>query len=98
MKLWLAIAGMAGVTYLSRVVPLLALHGTELPGWARRWLGAVPYAALGALLFPGVLDADPGYPGRSLLAALAAFGLAWFRLPMLVVVAGAVLALAAAQP
>lgn len=98
MNFWWAIAGMAAATYLCRALPLLALQGVELPPWVRRWLGAVPYAALGALLFPGVLEADPGHPGRSLLAALVAFALAWFRMPMLVVVAGAVLALAAAQP
>ena len=48
------IIGMAAVTYVPRMVPLIAFESLKLPGFLERVLKNVPYAVLGALIFPGV--------------------------------------------
>ena len=49
------ILGMAIVTYIPRVLPLVAMNGKKLPPKVKAVLQNVPYAALGALIFPGIL-------------------------------------------
>jgi branched-subunit amino acid transport protein len=56
------IAGMCVVTFVPRVIPLLLGRELALPVWIRRWLSYFPYAALGALIFPGILAVIPGRP------------------------------------
>jgi branched-subunit amino acid transport protein len=53
-SIWLAIIGMAVVTYISRVTMLLALRGEVVP-WLRRWLSYVPVAVFTALILPPLL-------------------------------------------
>ena len=62
MNIWLIIILMAAVTFLPRIIPLLILRDRRLPPVLKRFLDAIPYAALGALIFPGVLDAIPRMP------------------------------------
>ena len=59
--IWL-LAGMFLVTYVPRLVPFLFAGQLDLPRWVRKWLKFFPYAALGALIFPGILTAVPGRP------------------------------------
>ncbi len=54
----LTIVGMAVVTYLPRVFPLLALTGRKLPEVVRSWLGYVPAAVLAAMLLPSLVLVD----------------------------------------
>lgn len=49
------ILGMAVVTYLPRLGPLLALSGKELPPAVVSWLRHVPPAVLAAMLLPLVV-------------------------------------------
>ncbi|QLA17492.1 AzlD domain-containing protein [Desulfolutivibrio sulfoxidireducens] len=58
---FVAIVGMALVTYLPRAAPLVFLSGRTLPALAIRFLRLVPAAVLSALLFPSILA-----PGGSL--------------------------------
>ena len=60
--IWVMIAGMCLVTSVPRVIPLLLGRDLALPAWIRRWLSFFPYAALGALIFPGILTIIPGRP------------------------------------
>lgn len=53
--LFLIILGMAGVTYLPRMLPAMLFASRPLPIWLRRWLSVVPPAVLGALLAQSVL-------------------------------------------
>ena len=52
---WLVIAGMALVTYLTRAPLLLALARRPLPPRLRLWLRLVPLAVLPALALPLIL-------------------------------------------
>lgn len=51
----LTILGMALVTYLPRLLPLLFLSSRKLPPLFARWLAYVPAAVLAAMLFPSLL-------------------------------------------
>jgi branched-subunit amino acid transport protein len=51
----LTIIGMALVTYLPRLIPLLALSGKYLPQPVVAWLRHVPPAVLAAMLLPIIL-------------------------------------------
>jgi len=70
--IWFMIAGMCAVTFVPRVIPLLLGRDLVLPGWIRRWLSFFPYAALGALIFPGILTVVEGRPWIGLSAGACA--------------------------
>ena len=55
---FLTILGMAAVTYLPRVFPLLALSNKKLPDVVVAWLHYVPPAVLAALLLPSLILQD----------------------------------------
>ena len=52
------IFGMAVVTYLPRVLPLIVLSGKQLPDWLISWLQLIPMAVLAAMLLPAILVHD----------------------------------------
>ncbi|EIJ81924.1 branched-chain amino acid transport [Bacillus methanolicus PB1] len=52
--IWMII-GMGIVTYIPRMLPFVLFKGKELPAFLKGVLRNVPYAALGALIFPGIL-------------------------------------------
>ncbi|NLK07957.1 MAG: AzlD domain-containing protein [Firmicutes bacterium] len=87
--------GMAAGTYLPRMLPLLLPGNAPLPPWVDRWLKLVPYAALGALIFPGILSVDPDRAWVGLVggAAAVAVSLKWNNLVYTIVAAFAVAAL-----
>lgn len=49
------VAGMTAVTYIPRMLPFIMFKEKELPVFWQGILRNVPYAALGALIFPGIL-------------------------------------------
>ena len=69
---------MAGVTYLIRAIPLTAFSGKIENRFIKSFLAYVPYAVLGAMTFPAIINAT-----HSPIAGIAAFaaGLvaAWFN-------------------
>lgn len=75
--IWL-LAGMFMVTYIPRLIPFLFARQLDLPPWVRKWLNLFPYAALGALIFPGILTAVPGRPILAAGAGILAAGCALF--------------------
>ena len=62
----LLIFGMAVVTYVSRVSPLLLLSSKELNPQLMRWLEMVPPAVLAALLAPEILLHSSDGGGKTL--------------------------------
>ena len=84
------ILGMAAVTYIPRLMPFLLLNRLRIPHKVNAFLKAIPVAAIGALIIPGVLTATPDMPA----AALAGMGFTliygMFRGGIIVPVLGAV--------
>ena len=85
------IVAMALVTYIPRMLPLILLQNVQLPAYIRRFMGFIPYAALGALIFPGVItSAGTGGIESAIAGALLALVLAWFEFNLILVVLGGI--------
>lgn len=85
----IVIIGMAIVTVLPRIIPAFIVERLKFPQWVNYWLSAVPYAALGALIFPGILTVVPDQPWIGLVGGLVAIILSIFRFHMVIIVLGA---------
>lgn len=87
------IIGMAIVTYIPRMLPFIMFKGKELPPFLQGVLKNVPYATLGALIFPAILfiQEDIWY---GVLGAAAAFLAAFLGFNVIVVVIGSISVLA----
>ncbi|QDP39692.1 AzlD domain-containing protein [Radiobacillus deserti] len=82
---------MALVTLIPRFVPAYIVDKVHFPNWVNRWLNAIPYAALGALIFPGILTVIPDKPHIGFFGALTAVVLSFFGLNVIIAVIGAIL-------
>lgn len=92
MKIMLLILGMTLVTYIPRALPGVLVEKMKFSPKAEKFLGLIPYTAMAALIFPGVLRLDPQLWYIGAVGALVAAVLAWMKMPVMVVVAGAVIA------
>lgn len=83
------IVGMGIVTFIPRMLPFVLFKGKQLPPFIQGVLRNVPYATLGALIFPGILfiQEDIWY---GLLGACAAFFVAFLGANVIVVVLGSI--------
>jgi branched-subunit amino acid transport protein len=85
------IIGMMLVTYIPRLIPFLILKKDNFSQKLEKFLSIIPYTALGALIFPGVLSAVPDMPAASLLGIAFAFVYVWFRGGIVIPVLGSIL-------
>ncbi len=89
------IFGAALATYLPRALPFLLPFPEKMPRFLTSVLKVMPIAALGALIFPGVIDSFPKEPMAGILGVVGAAAVAWFRggliLPVLTSIAAAYL-------
>lgn len=85
----LIITLMAAVTVTPRLIPAFIIERVKFPVWFGRWLEVIPYAALGALIFPGILSVVPERPYIGVVGGIAAITLALFRVHIVLVVLGA---------
>jgi branched-subunit amino acid transport protein len=90
-RLFIVVVGMALVTYLPRMLPLMALPDLKLPLRVKAFLQFIPCAALGALIFPGIITSS-SHTGAVAAGGVMAAVLAYLRLNIMLVVLGAVLA------
>ncbi|MGE5449893.1 MAG: AzlD domain-containing protein [Methanomassiliicoccales archaeon] len=83
-NLWWLVIGMMVVTYLPRLLPIAFLKSMNLPSGVKAFLEQIPYAALGALIFPGIISST-GDTGSAVGGAIAAIIAAWLKLNLLLV-------------
>jgi len=91
---WWMILGMAIVTYIPRAFPLTFLEGRELPPIVSGVLRNIPFAVLGALIFPAILFVQEGNILFGVIGAAAAFAIAFAGANVIVVVMGSIAVLA----
>lgn len=91
---WWMILGMAIVTYIPRAFPLTFLEGRELPPLVSGVLRNIPFAVLGALIFPAILFVQEGNLLFGFIGAVAAFALAFAGANVIIVVMGSIAVLA----
>ena len=94
-RILLIIIGMAIVTYLPRVLPIVSLSKVPLPRIVLRWLSFIPVAVLSALLIPSLVVTEGkvnlSLDNEFLLASIPAFIVAfWKKSLLLTVVVGMV--------
>jgi len=91
LNILLLIFAMGVVTYGSRVLPGLFIDKMNFSPRAEQFLKLIPYTAMTALIFPGILTVDPARPDIGIVGALVVVALAWKKAPLLVCVVGAIL-------
>lgn len=64
----LLIAGMTLVTYIPRMLPAVLLEKLHFGPKVEKFLQLIPYTAMAALVFPGVVTLDPARPISALQA------------------------------
>lgn len=89
--IFLIIIGMSLVTMIPRLIPAFIVDKLLFREWVNRWLQAIPYAALGALIFPGILSVKPDQPYIGLVGGIVAIILAYFGVNVILVVIGSII-------
>src|SRR5699024_1154601 len=65
---YIIIIGMALVTMIPRFLPAFIINKFIFKEWVNHWLQAIPYAALGALIFHAILEVKEGAPQVGLIS------------------------------
>ena len=84
------IIGMAVVTYIPRALPAIVIDRLRLNPKLEKFLGLIPYTAMAALIFPGVIFVDNDRPEMGIVGGIAAGILAWLKKPVIVCVIAAI--------
>lgn len=84
------IIGMGLVTYIPRMLPFVLFKGKELPPFIQGVLKNVPYATLGALIFPAIIFLQKDDLLYGVLGAASAFIAAFLGANVIVVVLGSI--------
>lgn len=79
------------VTYIPRMLPVLVHNKIKLPVWANNWLKSIPYAALGTLIFPGIINVSKENQLVGIISGIVAACIAYFELNIGYVIGGAIL-------
>lgn len=85
------IIGMSLVTMVPRMVPAYIVDKMTFPDWANHWLNGIPYAALGALIFPGIMSVIETKPYIGIIGGIVAVILSFIGLNVILVVLGAIM-------
>ena len=91
-KIMLLILGMAIVTFIPRAIPAILADKMNFGPKTEKFLKLIPYTAMAALIFPGVLSVDTARPVIGIAGALVAAVLAWRKCPVMVCVLAAIAA------
>ncbi|MBP2626594.1 MAG: branched-chain amino acid transport [Firmicutes bacterium] len=91
MNLIYLVLAMAIVTYIPRMVPLVLLQNVSLPRYIKGFMGFIPYAALGALIFPGVFNSTgASHLESAIIGCSVSILLAWWEMNLIFVVVGGI--------
>src|SRR5699024_84173 len=77
---YIIIIGIELVKMIHRFFPAFIINKFICKEWVNHWLQAIPYAALGALFFPAILEVKEGAPHVGLIGGIVAIVLAYFGL------------------
>ena len=81
MNIWIIIFGMAAVTFLPRVLPLVAIDAEALPNVMRRGLNYVPIAVLSTIIGSSYVPSEEWGQfviDERLIAGVVAIAVAWY--------------------
>lgn len=95
-NLWLLVIGMALVTYIPRMIPMVFLKDIKLTPRLKRFLEFIPYTVLACLIFPGILT-SVGSMFSAIIGGIAAVLLALRGCNLVLIVLGAILSVYVAE-
>lgn len=84
------ILGMAAVTYIPRAIPAVLIDKMKFGQKIEKFLKLIPYTAMAALIFPGVLTVDSEKAYIGIAGGIIAGFLAWKKAPLIVCVLAAI--------
>ncbi len=90
MRIVVLIIGMTLVTYIPRAIPAVLIDKMRFSTKADKYLSIIPYTAMTALIFPGILTIDPNSIWIGVVGGLTAVLLGWKKMPVMIVVLGSV--------
>lgn len=91
MNVWLIILGMTLVTFIPRAIPAFFVDKMRFGKRFEKFISLIPYTAMAALIFPGVVNMDSEHWYVGIIGALVAILLALFKkMPAALVVLGSV--------
>lgn len=88
-NLFITVIFMAAVTYIPRLLPMVLLKDMKLPPYLKVFLQFIPFAALGALIFPGILTST-GNISSAIAGGILAIILSFFKANIMIVVLGGI--------
>lgn len=86
----LLIIGMALVTYIPRALPAIVIERLKFNTRVEKFLRLIPYTAMAALIFPGVVLVDQSRPEIGVIGGVVAGILAGCNCPVIVCVVAAI--------
>ncbi len=89
-EILLLLLGMTAVTYIPRALPAVLVDKLHFSPKLEKFLKLIPYTAMAALIFPGILSVDSAHPVVGIAGGLTAALLAWKKLPVMVSVLAAI--------
>ena len=89
-EILLLFLGMTLVTYIPRAIPAALSSRMKFSPKVEKFLKLIPYTAMAAIIFPGVLTADATNPAFGMAGAIVALGLGLKKCSVMVCVLGAV--------
>lgn len=90
--IFILILGMSVVTYIPRALPAVIIDRLKFNPRVEKFLRLIPYTAMAALIFPGIVAVDRSRPEIGLVGGAVAGILAWFKCPVIVCVVAAIAA------
>lgn len=89
-KLFYLVLAMGIVTFIPRMIPMVALKEIQLPPRLKTFLQFIPFAVLGALIFPGIISST-GDTRSAIAGTVTSIVLAYLKLNIMIVVLGGIL-------
>ncbi|KGK89544.1 AzlD domain-containing protein [Clostridium sp. HMP27] len=86
------ILGMAAVTYIPRLLPLITLTNRELNPLLRRFLTYIPYTALSTIIVKGLIDLNGSMLVATFIGLVFGGVLSWFKGNMVLSVGASIIA------
>ena len=84
------ILGMAVVTYIPRALPAVVIDRVRVNHKVGKFLRLIPYTAMAALIFPGIVTVDTERMDIGIVGGLTAGILAWLKFPVIICVIAAI--------
>ena len=89
-NIFLMVLMMAAVTYIPRAIPAALFHKIRFGRRVEKFLKLIPYTAMSALIFPGIITVDASNPWIGIAGGAVAALLALKKCPVMICVLAAI--------